>query len=548
MKIFSIDHVNVKNFANSAYDAIKEFLEEHGQLEIGVREHSFTFQGEVFHKEMDIGKSLPYLFFKDGMEILYFYKGLTVVEFFRFLIVVLENLRIPPEEGDVVFSIWVMDFAHISYYATDQILTAKIGSGIAPLDYKVDKESLHKGEIDLFPEDLKALESGDLMTWPQNIAQGLSEEDDSEGRASGVEQELTELEIEKLEAMLAKNRSITVDDEMISIYMEMLYLEERKDYFPEVLENLAYLRDDLMKRGDFGRSAKIMSYIASYKSDKEVIGSAKSRAIEDFFEKSKTPKSLDKIKESFSRMPMAKMQSFFEYISHLGAAAVPLVCDIYEEKGNEVFLENTFDYFKEIIKSDVAPLLQVVDRNSPDLTEGVIYALGYSTDKRAVIHLRNFLDFPNLYIKRHALDSLGRIDEVSAARTVSTYLSDKNSSLRIHAVKNLRYFPDKALLLRVIDALKPKPFLKRTMEEMDGLLSFLGRSDEKETYEVFEQLVMKSGGLFQTSKTAVALKAINVLHSMKTKKAAEVLRKGAKSRNKIIRQACLEVLSGEQDA
>jgi len=162
MKIFSSEHTNVKKFADDLYEKMNKFLDENWKLELGIEEFSFTYQGKTVYTESQISKSLPFLFFKDGMQILFFYKGLKKEEFQEFLEILRMISSLPPEESDIVISLWERDFANIRYYAPDEFLETKIGVGMEPVKYRLDKNDLSTGTIELATEDKNALSQNDL--------------------------------------------------------------------------------------------------------------------------------------------------------------------------------------------------------------------------------------------------------------------------------------------------------------------------------------------------------------------------------------------------
>ncbi len=79
-KLFPAHHASVINFQEELYDKLTKFLEEHEELNIGIQENAFTYEGEIAYRDENILKSLPYLFFKDGMHKLTFLRDLDKAE------------------------------------------------------------------------------------------------------------------------------------------------------------------------------------------------------------------------------------------------------------------------------------------------------------------------------------------------------------------------------------------------------------------------------------------------------------------------------------
>ncbi|MBN2245365.1 MAG: hypothetical protein JW755_05935, partial [Candidatus Aminicenantes bacterium] len=106
IKIFSAEHATVTKFIDQLYTYFRDFLNAHEKLEIEIDETSFIFMKEEIYREDNIQKSLPFLFFKDGMQMLFFYKGLKRAEFQEFLDVIRKESFLPAEESDVVNAMW----------------------------------------------------------------------------------------------------------------------------------------------------------------------------------------------------------------------------------------------------------------------------------------------------------------------------------------------------------------------------------------------------------------------------------------------------------
>jgi hypothetical protein len=120
MKIFPSEHATVKNFVDLLTQKFTDFLAAYQKLQVGIEEYSFTYGGKpVFSDDLTI-KSLPFFFFKDGLQILFFYQGLDRPEIQEFLELIKEETSKPAEDRDIVASLWERDFPNIQYYAPDE--------------------------------------------------------------------------------------------------------------------------------------------------------------------------------------------------------------------------------------------------------------------------------------------------------------------------------------------------------------------------------------------------------------------------------------------
>ena len=170
MKLFPSEHASVQKSADDLIWKFKSFLAAHGKLEIWISEFSFVCSDTPVYSDDIPVKSLPFFFFKDGMQKLYFYPGLDGQEILDFLDVIKTEARKPAGDSDIVSALWEKDLAHIQYYAPDDYLENKIleecgqAQSKAPsadkaelgqksIEIKVDTSKFSKGKIELSEED-----------------------------------------------------------------------------------------------------------------------------------------------------------------------------------------------------------------------------------------------------------------------------------------------------------------------------------------------------------------------------------------------------------
>jgi HEAT repeat protein len=170
MKLFPSEHANVQKSAEDLIWKFKSFLAAHGKLEIWISEFSFVCGDTAVYSDDIPVKSLPFFFFKDGMQKLYFYQGLNSQEILDFLDVIKTEARKPAGDSDVVSALWEKDLAHIQYYAPDDYLENKILEecgqarskgpsadqaelGQKSIEIRVDTSKFSKGKIELSEED-----------------------------------------------------------------------------------------------------------------------------------------------------------------------------------------------------------------------------------------------------------------------------------------------------------------------------------------------------------------------------------------------------------
>ncbi len=547
MKIFSFQHENVKNFVDQTYNSLLEFFEDRLMIDLEIKEFSFEYQGETVFKDTQIDKSLPYLFFKDGTLNLYLKRGLSREEFEEFLKVINTNTMLPPEESDIVFSIWEKDFVNIGHLATDEFLAAKIGVGMKPLKYEVDTDKLFTGSIKLNPTDKKFLSGKGTASSLSKAAatkrssKKLNEPFDNITAIS----DLPESEVNILENMILSNREMSSQDELIALYIELLYLDQRPEKFSEIMTALENLLEDLIKKGDFEKVSRAMDSIREIR-EALIREKGKSLPILDkFYKNIRKSNFLTLIKKAFYLIDVSQYDYFLNYLTYVGPASLQMIVDLYDENKDEVFLAKILNYLKDIARHDVSSLISIISEKRPEISRCAISAMGLSNDPKAVHHLSQLARSADSFVKKEAVQALGIISDTAAAMVLLSLLSAKNRDIRILAAQN--FSPsntpiDAALVIKLMRIIREKSFQKRSHIEKRVLLEFLGKLHNAEVMKVFQSFIRNPGLFFRSRQIQTGQITAAVLKTVNLKEADSILESGTRLRNKKIRQACQNAL------
>ncbi len=550
MKIFSFVHENVRNFVDQTFDELSNYLENNLRLELKIEEFSFSYCGETVYSDTQIDKSLPYLFFKDGMFLLVIKRGITRPEFEEFLKVIHENAILDPEESDMVFSIWEKDFIHVDYQATDEFLASKIGIGITPLEYKVNPGSLFSGSVQLTAEDQKALPPSELAekkSGPAAQRKELIEKLKEPFEDIAVTSDLTESEINRLEEMIDSFRKISPQDELLSLFIEMLYLDRDPERFSGILDDLAAALQDLVLRGNFEIAVRIMDSIRELKEAEIPKESQNMADIERFYEKLRDPKMLISAKKAFFLIDIFQYGDYFHFLAELGPSTVPIVVELYGENADEVLLLKIAEYLKKMAGQDPEAVKDVIDEKRPGLTKYAIAALGEARNPQAIQMLSTLARSVRDTIQKEAVLALGKCHDQAAANVLIGLLSHKKKAVRILAAQNLNYIPDDLIKMKIIKIIKGKSFRKKNDIIKWVLLEQLAQFQTAEAWDVFKGLIKKPGLFFRSRKIETSRIAAAVLKTTDSDEVRLILESGAKLKNKKIRKACLSALHREPE-
>ncbi len=558
MKIFPANHATVQNFLGDLAKKLIDFLDTNGKLEIDIDEFVFSFMGKPVYKDELSIKSLPFFFFKDGMQKLFFYDGLEKEEISDFLSLIKRESHKPLEEADIVTAMWEKELTNIQYYAPDEFLENKIleeraerqmkaGQPSLPpelaakvIDIKVDTSQFSTGKIDISGESLEEGEEMVLEMARQEEPGGR--ETLPKGEASVHDATLSDREVETINSLIHDNRAISPEEEFLNLLVELLYLEKDASRFQANLDVMMDYHVDQLQNGNFQVPIVIIHKVQELREFLSGRNPERAEPLEDFLKKVTGEKTTAAIKETFKKNPAVDVTAFFEYLRLLGDQALPLAADIYEAYPLPEFRLKVLGFFKSLDLKDLGPLVNLANDSRPDLSKEIIRLLDEGRDRKAAHHLAVFLSFQNKDIRLEAVHALGRIDDEMADKILAGFLKDLDEELRIQAALKLKYHGDESRILAIIQDVSNKSFRKKSLTEKQAIINFLGRSRTDVAFRFLKSLLERRGFLPSARRLEMRLCAVSGLESMATTPAIEVLRRGTAFHRAKIREACSEAL------
>jgi HEAT repeat protein len=542
MKIYPPENPAVKKSVETFTEKIKEFLEEYESLDITVEEFNLSYKGEKVFQDEEKMKSLPFLLFKDGMRELSFHKGIDKREIQDFLETVKADSDLPPEDADVVNSLWMKNFAHIRFFALDEFLDTRIGNESEEVNFEYDKEGFSTGEVDLTTEDK-------IELYKRSVALGLrlnNHKGKKEGKEQSAEdialpwQNLTvdESEIPEIESMLTESRVKSRLTELINLLFEILFLEERHDRFSATLNVLNQCYKEVVHKSDFSEAFLLLNHVQELKEMLSSQFKEKEKLLEKFLKKEKEEYSITRLKKLFLDKKIEDFDSFFQYLRLLGPDTLPLVGDIWDHAENPLIRLKASDFLQEIGKNDIPALVYLTNDSRVSLAKEVIAILGKIGTKEAVHHLESFVDNPNKTIKLETIQSLKKVASEACNKILVRFLHDEEEEVRARAALSLKYSNDNEIASPLKELVKNKDFKKRSRVEKKALLNFLAKTKNSEICSLLYSLLKKWSILFRAKQNETRLCAVSALETMATPEAVEALKEGTQLRNRKIRRAC----------
>lgn len=572
MKIFPSEHATVRNFLDLLTQKFTDFLAAYQKLQIGIEEYSFTFGGKpVFSDDLTI-KSLPFFFFKDGLQILFFYQGLDRQEIQEFLELIKAETQKSAEDRDIVASLWERDLPNIQYYAPDEFLENRILAenresqarqelpelpedfAHETIEVRVDSSKFSQGRIELTPDDREEVQKGTARDELENVPDGTTAAAEAAtpetpagkdaGRkspAAAMDPTLTEDELHSLESMVRVNRTISPEEEFIDLMMEIVFLEEYPGNCQASLDALLEYHFDQLQRGNFQVA---MLIIQKTQELGRSLGKAPEKAalLEAFRKRTVSPKTVEAVQVLLAKKKALDWESLLGFFGLLGPPALSLAADLYDIVPGGEARHKILGFIAEAGTPNPGLLPSLADNARPDLAIAIIGILSRIPENRGIPHLSAFLSFQNKEVKLEAIHALGGIQDEMANRILLGFMKDPDEEVRIQAAMKLNPHEGGARVQQIVREASARAFQGKSLKEKEAILIFLGRTRSPEALE-FLRRTLGRAPLFATKRfLEMRLAAVAGLASMGTEEALGVLQKGAIGRTKRVREACTAAL------
>ena len=569
MKIFPNEHATVVNFVDVLTRKFTDFLAVHQKFQFGIEEYSFTYDGKAVYTDEVAVKSLPFFFFKDGLQILFFYQGLERAEILEFLELVRDEAQKPAEDADFVVALWERDFANIQYYAPDEFLENRIlaerGESRArrdgpdlpeelaaeTIEVRVDTSKFTQGRIELTGEDRQAVNEAAAASEAEEPGPGPGEEEpappaaaDEKGPispAAAMDPTLTEDELQSLETMVRTNRTISPQEEYVNLMVEILFLEEDPGNARAALETLLEYHFDQIQHGRFDTAVLIIQKIHELRRHLEG-RPGKTGPLDEFLARTVSPQTIEAVKSLLAQKKAMDWESLLGFFGLLGPPALGLAADLYEIAPTGQARARIVEFIEAAGAAQPALLAGLTERARPGLAREIVGALARVPDGRGVPHLAAFINFPNTEVKSAAIQALSRAGSETANRILAGFLNNPDEEIRIQAIMTLDPAQGGGRVRQILQEVGGREFRSKSPKEKEALLGFLGRTRSPEALAFLRSTLLRAPLFPSRGALELRLATVAGLESMATPEALEALQKGAIGRTRQVREACAAAL------
>jgi hypothetical protein len=545
IKLYPPENPSVAKSIDLFNNQLGEFLNEYEELATQVGEFSFSYKGELVFQDEERSKSLPFLFYKDGLRELSFHKGLDKQELQEFFRTISEVSDLPPEDVDIVNSLWEKNFVHIRYYSIDDFLDQEIGEPteeITPLD----KAGSAKGKVEMTPEDDQLFKKDLSLGMQEGREKGEGEYEGDEAGAGMLPGTtvgaVSKDDAPEVESMIQESRKTAPKTELVDLLFEILFFEKRDEEFAAITEVLNESHQDALEEANFSKGLSILNRVEELKKIISPKSEERAKLLGRISDSAKKSEFIASLRKMYSEGKVTDFETFFEYLEHLGASAFPVIAAIWEESKFPYSRQKASNFLKNIGKQDLNSLLSLARGQSASLTREILSILTTTTDKTEMAQLEDFINHPDKSIRLDVINALGKTGDEASNKLLLRFLPDPDTQIRTAALKSLKYLGDSATLDYVRQMAQEKGFKEKGRREKEAILKFLASTQSKEISDYLRSLLRKRKIFFPYKTNEIRLCAASALGVMAIPEAKNILKEGTKIRNKAIRKACKQAL------
>jgi len=531
IKMYPTENPFVEAALESFCKALKDFQEKYDDLNLGVDEFSFKYKGTVVFSDEQKKKSLPFVFFKDGMREISFLKGIGREEIEQFIDLLRKDIERPPEESDIVNDIWEQEFPNIRFFAMDEYLES-IGQGTSADIPQIDTSRLYTGTVTI------NLTSADSLEDSEENAGEKSEGTAPKGPSPVALPTLSEVELPQIERLLSSDRDAPQIQELVNLLFEILYLEERDDQFSISLNVLEKCHVQFIENAEFSDANLLLQRVLELKGAVRDDSEKREILLKKFLLDSKKESAIERLKRVLYEGKVKDYDSFFLYLQLLCPETISLIAELWKESKDQDFRRKISHFLDQIGRYFIDEIVLLAQKDKGSLKGEIIRVLGKIGSDKAVQNLKNLAERDGPESRLEIIKALGNSDNENVNSAVIDFLFDKNKAVRVAASQRLRYTSDPSSLQKIMSIVKRRDFKKRSRIEKTALFQFLAHSKNERVYE-FLCAILKKKTIFNRKRNSEnRLCVIAALETAGTPEAVRILKEGSSAKEKSVQRAC----------
>lgn len=513
------DNHAMRNKAVSQFtEALQKALGDREFLRLNVNKESFFFEDKMVYETPPGPESLPFLFYRDGIQWLEFRRGIESSEVVDFLKILDRYRDIQEEgEGDLVTALWEADFPHLRHVA---------------VDIYWDSEPV---------EELGALNAGHFE--PDGSDQPEEEKDS----------------IAIVPAEPANHRLWELNAEEISELRRMVEEEANRDPIEDVLDILLFVIED---QGEAGGLAQVLGFLKDEFQDAlaqcefvflHKLLSAMLRTRQTY--RTEKPWAVPLIDQFFKTISSAEvlgvlagvlpsldtrdsdsMKALGQFLLLFPSDAIIPLGSMLAQVDSPIIERQIMKTIQILAARDLDPLISLL--NSPDevLVQKLVHVLGHLKGERPMQILLKMFENQSSRVRKQALKAL-LSQNGEATEILFPLIEDSDDSIRWLMLKHLGKHRSLLAEKLLIDYLAKREFRVDGSEHILACYTALGKCGSSECVPFLRGVLFRKRWMPGGHKSLHRRGAAMALSMLKTEEAEIALHRAARSAFPSVRHA-----------
>ncbi len=515
-------------------------LDRYQTLNLQVGEYKLFFDGKPIYESPDMKESLAFLLYKDGVREIRFLRGLEDQEISEFLDVIRKNEQASRLEDDIVTLLWEKDFAHISYFATDEFtesnavhVPTSYDEIQAGLEFSPDSERATDAE----PEEES--EEAATLSVPAEMLPELGDQRETFTRHFQPTPEEVDLINRQINQEADVHFVSTLVDNLTEI---LLHLGEDLEPYENMVTFFDRALEFLLLKGEFRTAGRIL------KTHREILDSMALKdnqifAINRIFECVGSPRMIELAAQTLKHEGFLDLNTGREFFDLLPKSAIEPLCNMLGQLESPKARKLIAEIIGRKVKGDLEMLTPFLKDKSWIVVCYVINIIANSRDRNAIKYLSQTCSHPDERVRRTALKALSQYGSEEIKGLLIKMLNDDSAYIRSQAVIHLARLAKHEALRPILSVIQSEPFLDRDFSEKAAFFRAVGQIRSKESLPVLRKILEKKSWFQRSKWDELQVCAIGALRMIGTEESTKILEMGKRSKSQAVKKACLQALN-----
>ncbi len=503
-------------FFNELNAKVKRYVAKWGTLIVGVHCFEFQYEGESIYCDSDQGDSLPFRFYKDGLNELAFYPGVTEEELRDFVETIYRSYEVEAEEDDLVTLLWNQHFQHISYKVIDEPLEGQT----VPEPAAAAPESRAARPVSSPARDVKP----EMPLLRETFV-------------------LTEQEVARLREEMTVEAGWDMGFQLVDLIYEVLAVREEMDDYPLALDVMERVIGHFVRRGSFGHAARTLKAFRELEENSAALPERHRALLSQAVQRMGDADRIQEIGGTLNRGLDSEMAELETYLRFLPRRAVEPLMDLLGEvkhrKGRRVLCEVLVD----LLGSNLEPLAKRLDDPRWFVVRNLIYILHRSGSRNGLKYLRQTLSHPHPKVRQETLRALEAMGMARSADFLLGLLESRDEICRTWALERLAVLGDRRAAEPLWKLIRTRGFRDQSWHDKRAYFEALGRCAPPEMLPAVKALFEKRGWFERPKDLEVRAGAAIALGLIGGEQVISLLNEGCRAEEAVMREACRQAVN-----